>query len=411
VPVEKWKGSVEDGIAHLRSYREIVIHPRCRETINETRLYSYKVDRLTGDVLPDIVDANNHYMDACIEAGQLVDTEAGPVPIEQIKVGDMVLTRKGYRRVLAARMTHASAPIYELKTAHGRTLRATKDHLVYVYGKDFLRVDALRYNDALVINPEFNQWQTSKPRNTAATPGADTLTQSAEAIESISSEHPEQAGRSICTDRCGWTQTEKYPSSITSTTRTGTVKTTLWKTLSALLPNITASIIRLRTRNGKTPILQASGRLPKHGTPAKREGQSTVKLAVLLTKHSCQKTSPASTADQPLQPKRPAITICSVQTNANRHTEEQAGSMTLSGIACNAVRCSRSTNTAIPSVALDHVLSVTDLGVNNRVYDISVEEAEEFFASGILVHNCRYALSPLIQRRDAGMQGMRVNGL
>jgi phage terminase large subunit len=64
VPVEKWKGSVEDGVAHLRSYREIVIHPRCRETINETRLYSYKVDRLTGDVLPDIVDANNHYMDA-----------------------------------------------------------------------------------------------------------------------------------------------------------------------------------------------------------------------------------------------------------------------------------------------------------------------------------------------------------
>lgn len=64
VGVEKWSGSVEDGIAHMRGYREIVIHPRCRETINESRLYSYKVDRLSGDVLPDIVDANNHYMDA-----------------------------------------------------------------------------------------------------------------------------------------------------------------------------------------------------------------------------------------------------------------------------------------------------------------------------------------------------------
>lgn len=62
--VKKWPGSVEDGIAHLRSYREIVIHPRCKETIRETRLYSYKVDRLTGDVLPTIVDANNHYIDA-----------------------------------------------------------------------------------------------------------------------------------------------------------------------------------------------------------------------------------------------------------------------------------------------------------------------------------------------------------
>lgn len=63
VGVEKWKGSVEDGISHLRSYKEIVIHPRCTQWLKEARLYSYKVDRLTGDVLTDIVDANNHYID------------------------------------------------------------------------------------------------------------------------------------------------------------------------------------------------------------------------------------------------------------------------------------------------------------------------------------------------------------
>ena len=62
--VKKWPGSVEDGITHLRSYKEIVIHPRCRQTIKETRLYSYKVDRNTGDIMPIIVDAHNHYMDA-----------------------------------------------------------------------------------------------------------------------------------------------------------------------------------------------------------------------------------------------------------------------------------------------------------------------------------------------------------
>ena len=62
--VQKWPGSVEDGIAHLRSYREIIIHPRCKETLKEARLYSYKTDRLSGDVLTTIVDANNHIMDA-----------------------------------------------------------------------------------------------------------------------------------------------------------------------------------------------------------------------------------------------------------------------------------------------------------------------------------------------------------
>lgn len=64
VGVEKWQGSVEDGIAHLRSYEKIVIHPRCKRTIEEARLYSYKVDRLTGDVLPTIVDAHNHCTDS-----------------------------------------------------------------------------------------------------------------------------------------------------------------------------------------------------------------------------------------------------------------------------------------------------------------------------------------------------------
>lgn len=61
---KKWPGSVEDGIEWLKSMREIVIHSRCVEMQREARLYSYKVDRLTGEIKPDIVDANNHLWDA-----------------------------------------------------------------------------------------------------------------------------------------------------------------------------------------------------------------------------------------------------------------------------------------------------------------------------------------------------------
>lgn len=64
VGVKKGKGSVEDGIKYLRSFDEIVIHPRCQQTIKETRLYSYKTDRLTGDILPVVIDAHNHHIDA-----------------------------------------------------------------------------------------------------------------------------------------------------------------------------------------------------------------------------------------------------------------------------------------------------------------------------------------------------------
>ena len=61
---EKWPGSVEDGIAYLRSFKRIVVHPDCPAMQSEARLYSYKVDRLTGDVTSNIVDAHNHCWDA-----------------------------------------------------------------------------------------------------------------------------------------------------------------------------------------------------------------------------------------------------------------------------------------------------------------------------------------------------------
>jgi phage terminase large subunit len=60
----KGKGSVEDGIAFIRSFKHVYIHPRCVQTAREFRLYSWKVDRLSGDVLTEPVDANNHYVDA-----------------------------------------------------------------------------------------------------------------------------------------------------------------------------------------------------------------------------------------------------------------------------------------------------------------------------------------------------------
>jgi phage terminase large subunit len=48
----------------MKSYEEIIIHPRCTETAREFRVYSHVVDKKTGDVTPKIVDANNHYIDS-----------------------------------------------------------------------------------------------------------------------------------------------------------------------------------------------------------------------------------------------------------------------------------------------------------------------------------------------------------
>ena len=63
-PAPKWGGSVEDGIEYLKSFKKIIIHPRCKQIIEEMGFYSFKTDRITGEPLPIIIDKYNHYIDA-----------------------------------------------------------------------------------------------------------------------------------------------------------------------------------------------------------------------------------------------------------------------------------------------------------------------------------------------------------
>ena len=55
--------SLEEGIEFLRSF-DIVVHPRCKHTIDELTMYSYKTDPLTGEVVPILEDKDNHVIDS-----------------------------------------------------------------------------------------------------------------------------------------------------------------------------------------------------------------------------------------------------------------------------------------------------------------------------------------------------------
>lgn len=63
MPAVKGARSVEEGVEWLNSF-EIIVHPRCTNTIRELTLYSYKVDPVTGIVLPALADKDNHVIDA-----------------------------------------------------------------------------------------------------------------------------------------------------------------------------------------------------------------------------------------------------------------------------------------------------------------------------------------------------------
>ncbi len=56
--------SLEEGVEFLKSF-DIVVHPRCKHTIDELTLYSYKTDPLDeSKILPVLADKDNHMIDA-----------------------------------------------------------------------------------------------------------------------------------------------------------------------------------------------------------------------------------------------------------------------------------------------------------------------------------------------------------
>jgi phage terminase large subunit len=75
---EKWAGSVEDGVKYLRSFEKIIIHSRCTHTQEEARLWSFRQDRRTGIVMPDLKPGNEHCWDSVRYAlAKLIPAKSG----------------------------------------------------------------------------------------------------------------------------------------------------------------------------------------------------------------------------------------------------------------------------------------------------------------------------------------------
>ena len=105
VPAAKWPGCIEDGVAFMRGFKQIIIHPRvhsrcdgntkdkCGCLVGEAKWYRYKVDK-SGAVLPIVIDAFNHGWDMAryaledliVTGEQTVVTEYDSVKIEGVQI-------------------------------------------------------------------------------------------------------------------------------------------------------------------------------------------------------------------------------------------------------------------------------------------------------------------------------------
>lgn len=118
----KGQDSINSGIARLQNFR-FIVHPRCTSFYFELNNYCYAKDK-DGKCTEKPEKDFNH----CLVAGTMVLTDHGQVPIEDIQVGDMVMSHLGFMPVEAAGITQLEAEIWRLECEDGTVLEGTWNH-------------------------------------------------------------------------------------------------------------------------------------------------------------------------------------------------------------------------------------------------------------------------------------------
>src|SRR3990167_3485278 len=218
------------------------------------------------------------YFDHCFQAGTKVKTINGDTLIENIKEGDLVLTRKGFKKVKQCGQTKENAVVKTIYFSNGTKLTGTLDHPIWVKDAGWVSLDKLRYGDII------ETWQESMDKITnpsklylMARNIIDTHYQKKENLGSIT----QGLGAKDSTLLYGRKKMEMFPSDFKYTTKTRILSITTFLILNAyLLASILVATCKnlLKTHNILKIfrlIVQKFAHLLKNGIDLKTEGSGT----------------------------------------------------------------------------------------------------------------------------------------
>lgn len=142
--------------------------------VNVDEYYAYEIDKYAVQTathnFPNIIECGDvfkadftQYKDVdfivggspCVPAGSKIKTDKGYKNIEDVVIGDLVLTHKNRYRPVSRLYQRESNHIYHIKFNGNNTLDITGNHPVYVYRNntfDFVRTDELTTNDYICVN-------------------------------------------------------------------------------------------------------------------------------------------------------------------------------------------------------------------------------------------------------------------
>jgi PBSX family phage terminase large subunit len=370
-------------VANLLAADKLRIHRGCTGLLDEMASYVWDPKAsLLGEDRP--LKQDDH---GCLIAGTPVLTDQGEQPIEAVQQGSKVLTRAGWKTVTDAGMTAAAAQVYRVDLSNGTAVTGTGNHPVWVEGSGWTRLDSLRYDDKLVA------WRSaSTPSSSTASSSA--ATQTRPAYPSGATTSPESltadGASDASTKRSGRPPTgETYPRATTSTTPTGTTSTTT-RTTSPASPQTSTSptMASSHVPQPSRPPGRCTGRALPSGTGQTPAALGTSNTAPALGTTGNHTSGTATSAAARTTPGRSVAMNGFARTPASPHGAELLGSTTKTAPASSAVPFSASTATAALATADVRVLRVTAMPERVPVWNLTVADCPEYFASGVLVHNC-----------------------
>lgn len=313
----------------------------------------------------------------CFKGDTLIMTSEGEKPIKDVKVGDYVLTRKGYRKVVRNMYNGYKKVIHKKFDfgLHSTDIFCTLEHNFNANGK-WKKYGKLTKEDNLFV------LSSSMVSNIA-----DTQTGSTRIISTTSGKKTGRTKQRCCITQSLKKQTAlKYPMVSLSIIR---ILTRLTMTAAILLCSLLRNICAYITicLNGLQAILR---NITKKCT-RKRTGTNAEKRCL---QPSQQSVECANGAEQNIFPQTPIND--SAQSNATINGNIKLLKTTCQWFANGAEKLSRVINTLNRNVAAMSV-PITYLAPNELtevgfeycdVYDLWIDGVHEYFANGILVHNC-----------------------
>ena len=375
--VDKGPGSINSGIDFMQGYR-IHVTKRSTNLLKEFRNYVWDKDN-NGNYINKPIDAWNH----CFTADTLVKTINGEKNINNIQIGDMVLTsngyktvtkifKNGYRKVLHIRIKFRTFVV---------EITGTPDHKIKTK-KGWKELQKLTKGDVLYLCKS----SMAKP------------------ITNMQVNDISQGGHTKCTVMYGNTIMEQSRKGIIYTILTKIHHTMIYPILNCLKNMSTLGCTK--QKNSKTTNIENSKskewtmreNMLINGMARKQGTSGMLNMGKMLWLTLTPRHSFASIAEKNMRRSQQG-NIISVLTNAKRLSAIIRELITNCVSAKSVEKNLLPTNIQAPNIAAENVLEeplqeqdIVEIEIVSEyvdeTFDIEVEYMHEFFANGILVHNC-----------------------